>query len=75
MATKTDDNQNEAEPEETLDTDQECVEDDIEEEEEVKELTPLEQLQEQVRLKDEELLKQKDTFLREKAEQIGRAHV
>ena len=68
MATKTDDNQNEAEPEETLDTDQECVEDDIEEEEEVKELTPLEQLHEQVRLKDEELLKQKDTFLREKAE-------
>ncbi len=37
-------------------------------EEEVKELNPLEQLQEQIRLKDIELANQKDTFLREKAE-------
>ena len=36
--------------------------------EEAKELRPLEQLEEQIRLKDEEILKQKDTFLREKAE-------
>ncbi len=67
MSTKTDENQNEAEPEETLETELVDEEDAIEEEE-VKELTPLEQLQEEVRLKDEELLKQKDTFLREKAE-------
>ena len=31
-------------------------------------MSPLEQLEEQIRLKDEEILKQKDTFLREKAE-------
>ena len=83
MATKTDSNQNEAEPEEIIDLetdsnqneaepeeiiDLENEEEPIEEEEEVKELTPLEQLQEEVRLKDEALLKQKDTFLREKAE-------
>ena len=69
MATKTDSNQNEAEPEEILEP--ELLEKEEEgnvEEEEVKELTPLEKLQEEVRLKDEELLKQKDTFLREKAE-------
>ena len=70
MATKTDDNQNDAEPEEIVDVDQESEEASIEEEniEEVKELSPLEQLEEQIRLKDDELLKQKDTFLREKAE-------
>ena len=72
MATKTDSNQNDAEPEEILEP--ELLEPELEkeeepvEEEEVKKLTPLEQLQEDVRLKDEELLKQKDTFLREKAE-------
>ena len=84
MATKTDDNQNDAEPEEIVDVDQENEESSeeivdvdqeseeasIEEEniEEAKELSPLEQLEEQIRLKDDELLKQKDTFLREKAE-------
>jgi len=71
MATKTDDNQNDAEPEEIVDVDQESEEtSSIEEEniEEAKELSPLEQLEEQIRLKDDELLKQKDTFLREKAE-------
>ena len=84
MATKTDDNQNDAEPEEIVDVDhenkesseeivdidQENEEASIEEEniEETKELSPLEQLEEQIRLKDDELLKQKDTFLREKAE-------
>ena len=70
MATKTDDNQNDAEPEEIVDVDQENEEASIEEEniEEAKELSPLEQLEEQIRLKDDELLKQKDTFLREKAE-------
>ena len=75
MATKTDSNQNDAEPEEILEPELlepepelEKEEKPIEEEEEVKELTPLEQLQEEVRLKDEALLKQKDTFLREKAE-------
>ena len=70
MATKTDDNQNDAEPEEIVDADQENEEASIEEEniEEAKELSPLEQLEEQIRLKDDELLKQKDTFLREKAE-------
>jgi molecular chaperone GrpE len=66
MATKTDSNQNEAEPEEILEP--ELLEKEEKEEKEVKELTPLEKLQEEVRLKDEELLKQKDTFLREKAE-------
>jgi molecular chaperone GrpE len=72
MATKTDSNQNDAEPEEILEP--ELLEPELEkeeepvEEEEVMKLTPLEQLQEDVRLKDEELLKQKDTFLREKAE-------
>ena len=69
MATKTDSNQNEAEPEEILEPELlEKEEEENVEEEEVKELTPLEKLQEEVRLKDEELLKQKDTFLREKAE-------
>ena len=69
MATKTDSNQNEAEPEEILEPELlEKEEKEEKEEEEVKELTPLEKLQEEVRLKDEELLKQKDTFLREKAE-------
>ena len=70
MVTKTDDNQNDAEPEEIVDADQESEEASIEEEniEEAKELSPLEQLEEQIRLKDDELLKQKDTFLREKAE-------
>ena len=70
MVTKTDDNQNDAEPEEIVDADQENEETAIEEEniEEAKELSPLEQLEEQIRLKDEELASQKDTFLREKAE-------
>ena len=70
MTTKTDDNQNDAEPEEIVDADQESEETSIEEQniEEAKELSPLEQLEEQIRLKDDELLKQKDTFLREKAE-------
>ena len=70
MATKTDDNQNDAEPEEIVEVDQESEETSIEEEniEEAKELRPLEQLEEQIRLKDEELASQKDTFLREKAE-------
>jgi len=70
MVTKTDDNQNDAEPEEIVDADQESEEASIEEEniEEAKELSPLEQLNEQIRLKDEELANQKDTFLREKAE-------
>ena len=70
MATKTDDNQNDAEPEEIVDVDQESEETSVEEEniEETKELSPLEQLEEQIRLKDEELANQKDTFLREKAE-------
>jgi molecular chaperone GrpE len=80
MATKTDSNQNDAEPEETTDQESEESTDDetaseestddetASEEEEVEELTPLEQLQEQVRLKDEKILSQKDTFLREKAE-------
>ena len=70
MATKTDDNQNDAEPEEIVDVDQESEEASIEEEniEEAKELSPLEQLEEQIRLKDDELLKQKHTFLPEKAE-------
>jgi molecular chaperone GrpE len=69
MATKTDSNQNDAEPEEIVEPELlEKEEEEVVEEEEVKELTPLEKLQEEVRLKDEELLKQKDTFLREKAE-------
>ena len=69
MATKTDSNQNDAEPEEIIDPELvEKEEDETVEEEEVKELTPMEQLQEEVLLKNEELLKQKDTFLREKAE-------
>ena len=70
MVTKTNDNQNDAEPEEIVDVDQESEETSIEEEniEETKELSPLEQLEEQIRLKDEELANQKDTFLREKAE-------
>ena len=69
MATKTDSNQNEAEPEEILEPELlEKEEEETSDEEEVKELSPLEKLQEEVRLKDEELLKQKDTFLREKAE-------
>ena len=70
MVTKTDDNQNDAEPEEIVDVDQESEETTIEEEniEEAKELSPLEQLNEKIRLKDEELANQKDTFLREKAE-------
>ena len=76
MATKTDDNQNDAEPEEIVDVDQESEEtSSIEEEniEEAKELSPLEQLEEQIRLKDEELANQKDTFLREKAELENRS--
>lgn len=70
MATKTDDNQNEAEPEDILEADQESEETSTEEEEVevVKELSPIEQLEEQLRLKDKELADQKDTFLREKAE-------
>jgi molecular chaperone GrpE len=69
MATKTDSNQNDAEPEEIIEPELlEKKEEETVEEEEVKELTPMEQLQEEVRLKDEELLTQKDTFLREKAE-------
>ena len=70
MVTKTDDNQNDAEPEEIVDLDRESEETSIEEEniEVAKELSPLEQLEEQIRLKDEELASQKDTFLREKAE-------
>ena len=70
MVTKTDDNQNDAEPEEIVDVDQESEETSIEKEniEEAKKLSPLEQLEEQIRLKDEELANQKDTFLREKAE-------
>ncbi|MEC9019541.1 MAG: nucleotide exchange factor GrpE [Nitrospinota bacterium] len=71
MTTKTDNDQDEVEPEEELG--EKLEEDPVEEEEpakkeEAKELSPLEQLEEQIRLKDEEILKQKDTFLREKAE-------
>ena len=71
MATKTEDNQKNPEQEEVGETDQETLETSNEEEskaEEKKELTPMEQLQEQIRLKDEEIANQKDTFLREKAE-------
>jgi len=71
MTTKTDNDQDEVEPEEELE--EKLEEDSVEEKEavkkeEAKELSPLEQLEEQIRLKDEEILKQKDTFLREKAE-------
>jgi len=71
MATKTEDNQKNPEQDEVEETDQEPIETSNEEEskaEEKKELTPMEQLQEQIRLKDEEIANQKDTFLREKAE-------
>ena len=71
MTTKTDNDQDEVEPEEELEEQLEAdsvVEEEPAKEEEAKELSPLEQLEEQVRLKDEEILKQKDTFLREKAE-------
>ena len=71
MTTKTDNDQDEVEPEEELEEKLETdsvVEEEPAKEEEAKELSPLEQLEEQVRLKDEEILKQKDTFLREKAE-------
>ena len=71
MTTKTDNDQDEVEPEEELEEQLETdsvVEEEPAKEEEAKELSPLEQLEEQVRLKDEEILKQKDTFLREKAE-------
>lgn len=72
MATTANENQNEEE--EIIETGQETEESSSEqgqenqEEEEVKELTPMEQLEEKIRLKDEEIAKQKDTFLREKAE-------
>ena len=71
MATKTEDNQKNPEQEEVEETDQETLETSNEEESKVEEkkvLTPMEQLQEQIRLKDEEIANQKDTFLREKAE-------
>ena len=71
MAIKTEDNQKNPEQEEVEETDQESLVTSNEEEskaEEKKELTPTEQLQEQIRLMDEELANQKDTFLREKAE-------
>ena len=71
MAIKTEDNQKNPEQEEVEETNQETLETSNEEEskvEEKKELTPMEQLQEQLRLKDEEIANQKDTFLREKAE-------
>ena len=73
MTTKTDNDQNEVEPEEDLEEnlEEESVgkeEPTEEEEEKLTKLSPLEQLKEQIRLKDEEILKQKDTFLREKAE-------
>ena len=71
MTTKTDNDQDEVEPEEELEEKLEAdsvVEEEPAKDEEAKELSPLEQLEEQVRLKDEEILKQKDTFLREKAE-------
>ena len=71
MTTKTDNDQDEVAPEEELEEKLEAdsvAEEEPAKEEETKELSPLEQLEEQVRLKDEEILKQKDTFLREKAE-------
>ena len=71
MATKTEDNQKNPEQEEVEEKDQETLETSNEEEskvEEKKELTAMEQLQEKIRLRDEEIANQKDTFLREKAE-------
>jgi len=74
MTTKTEDDQNEVEPEKDLEEKlgekpaEKKTSDEEVKEEEAKELSPLEQLEEQIRLKDEEILKQKDTFLREKAE-------
>ena len=71
MTTKTDNDQDEVEPEEELEEKLEAdsvVEEEPVKKEEDKELSLLEQLEEQIRLKDEEILKQKDTFLREKAE-------
>ena len=76
MTTKTDNDQDEVEPEEELEeqleadsvVEEEPAKEEPAKEEEAKELSPLEQLEEQVRLKDEEILKQKDPFLREKAE-------
>ena len=71
MTTKTDNDQDEVEPEEELEEKLEEVpveEEEPAKKEEAKELSPLEQLEEQISLKDEEILKQKDTFLREKAE-------
>ena len=71
MTTKTDNAQDEVAPEEELEEKLEAAsveEEEAVKKEEAKELSPLEQLEEQIRLKDEEILKQKDTFLREKAE-------
>ena len=71
MATKTEDNQKNPEQEEVEETEQETLGTSNEEEskvEEKKELTAMEQLQEKIRLRDEEIANQKDTFLREKAE-------
>ena len=71
MATKTEDNQKNLEQEEVEETEQETLGTSNEEEskvEEKKELTAMEQLQEKIRLRDEEIANQKDTFLREKAE-------
>jgi len=74
MTTKTEGDQNEVEPEKELEEklEEESAEDktsdEEDKEEEIQELSPLEKLEEQIRLKDEEILKQKDTFLREKAE-------
>ena len=73
MVTKTEDNQKKPEQEEVEEADQETLETSTSNEEESKaeekkELIPMEQLQEQIRLKDEEIANQKDTFLREKAE-------
>ena len=73
MVTKTEDNQKNPEQEEVEEAHQETLETSTSNEEESKaeekkEPTPMEQLQEQIRLKDEEIANQKDTFLREKAE-------
>ena len=71
MATKTEDNQKNLEQEKVEETEQETLGTSNEEEskvEEKKELTAMEQLQEKIRLRDEEIANQKDTFLREKAE-------
>ena len=71
MATKTEDNQKNSEQKEVEETGQESLETENEKEskaEEKKELTPMEQLQEQIRLKDEEIANQKESMLREKAE-------